>query len=173
MKAAFLNDASLFAMAAILQEIACDSSYQYANTAISCQDWSHRSSAVDMQWKERIAATETSSLKGISPALGFVHNCVGWPRPRRNPPHKINIPKSDALPTILMTSNLYDPATPLAMSVNLQSEIGLDRSVLVNRNASGHGIWLQPSAYDGETVAAINKYLLELELPAQGTVFES
>ena len=72
-----------------------------------------------------------------------------------------------------MVSNLYDPATPTAMSQQLQEEIGLDRAILTQTVRTGHTVYFQPDAYEGDTVAAINKYLLDLVLPGQGTVFQS
>ena len=63
---------------------------------------------------------------------------IGIPQGTRNPPHPIDIPQSDSLPTIFMIANVYDPATPMANSVNLHNEIGKHRSVLSTRVAAGH-----------------------------------
>ena len=73
-----------------------------------------------------------------------------------------------------MTSNLYDPATPTAMSQQLQEEIGRDRAILTQTLRAGHTIYFQPDeAYEGETVKAMNRYLLDLKLPEQGAIFET
>ena len=38
---------------------------------------------------------------------------------------------------------------------------------------AGHSTWLTDAAYDGDTVAAIDKYLLELGVPDDGTNFQT
>jgi hypothetical protein len=70
-------------------------------------------------------------------------------------------------------SNLYDPSTPTTWDVQVQQEIGLDRAVIIGRNQAGHTAYLETPAYHGPTVAAINQYLLTLEVPEQGTIYES
>ena len=95
---------------------------------------------------------------------------MGWPAPKRNKPHVIDIPQTPKMKKIFMTNNMYDPATYYAGAVNLQREIS-DRAVLVTRNASGHSMFLKPDAYNGATMAAMIHYLLTGEVPEQGTVF--
>ena len=112
------------------------------------------------------------NLLGLTPEAGVVHQCVGWPAPKRNPPHRIDVPGT-LQTNILLVTNLYDSRTPLAMAVQLQQEIRLDRAVLVARNAVGHSVYHQPDAFDGPTVKAMDRYLLTGETPEQGTVFDN
>lgn len=170
--ASYHNDASDFAGTLISREKSrYEASYELSNRAISCQDDDHVSSPSDMRWRELIATTQTPLMLGAGVShASFLRGCIGWPGPKRNPPHRVNIPHSDELPQILLVTNVYDPATPNPMASNLLYEIGEHRARLLTRVALGHTVWFHPEAYDGPTVAAMNKYLLELELPEQGTV---
>ena len=173
--AAFKNDAS--GLLANIIQVPKDSSVynasqEYSDIAITCQDFPHASSTTYMTWLQQIAEHDTPHLDGMSPALGFLHQCVGWPEPERNPPHRISIPDT-LVPKILIVTNIYDPACTPAWDVQLQQEIGVDRAVLVLREKAGHTIYFESAAYDGPTVAAMNKYLLTLETPAQGTIYDN
>ena len=75
-------------------------------------------------------------------------------------PHKIDIPHTDKFPPILIVSNLWDPATPNPMAMNLLWEIGAHRARLLTREASGHTILFQANAYDGPNVAAMKSTCL-------------
>ena len=101
-----------------------------------------------------------------------MHQCVGWPQPKRNPPHRICIPETLA-PKVLLVTNAYDPNTPSAMAVQFQREVGLHRAVLVARAAAGHTVYWQPDAYGGPTVGVMNHYLLTLEVPDQRTIYDN
>lgn len=147
-----------------------NASQLYAENAIGCQDFAHLSSATEMFWWQQIGENDMPLLAALSPSAYFVHECVGWPQPKRNPPHAISIP--DTLePTILMVTNFHDPATPSAWSVQLQEEIGEDRAVLIERQKGGHTVYFERQAFDGPTLAAMNHYLLTLEVPVQRTVY--
>ena len=121
------------------RQTAYNTSRYYDNFAVSCQDYLHGDkSATDVQFKQSIAAIKTPLMKGMSTMYIFQHMCVGWPAPVRNPPHKIDIPRSENLPHILLVNALYDPATPYPMAVNLRNEIGKDRAALVTRYVHLH-----------------------------------
>ena len=173
--ASFHNDASYFAQTGIAISSEANlytASASFANTAVSCQDDMHVTSPSNMKLKEMMASTQTPLMMGafVGHAI-FLRNCAGWPEPKRNPPHVINIPESDEFPTVLLVSNLWDPATPNPMATNLLYEIGPHRARLLTRESLGHTVLFQEDAYNGPTLAAMNKYLLELELPEQGTVY--
>lgn len=128
------------------------------------------------QAKLRVSVTprrNPSAMLFRAPATCTDNAVSSWPLSTRSPAHRIDIPRDSELPTVLMLSNLYDPATPAAMSHQLHEEFGWDRSILTQTVRGGHTIYFEPDAYEGETVAAINRYLLDLELPQQGTVFYS
>ena len=44
---------------------------------------------------------------------------------------------------------------------------------MTSRNGAGHTTYFQPDSYNGPTVAAMNKYLLELEVPEDGVFYET
>ena len=101
-----------------------------------------------------------------------MHQCAGWPALKRNPPHRISIAQTLA-PKVLLTTNVYDPATPSAWSVQLQHEIGVHRAVLVARKKAGHTVYFESAAFDGPTLAALNHYLLTLKVPPQRTIYNN
>ena len=174
-EAAFKNDATIF-LASTFHVYKSWGTYNasqvYSNVAISCQDFPHVTSATEMTWWQQIAKYDFPYLRGITPALSFLHQCVGWPASKRNPPHRISIPETLASKVLLVT-NIYDPATPSAWGVQLQHEIGEDRAVLIERKKAGHTAYFESTAFDGPTVAAMNHYLLTLEVPDQRTIYDS
>lgn len=174
-EAAFANDATLF-LNFVPHVHKTDGMYNasqyYSENAIACQDFAHVSSASEMFWWGQIGENDMPLLAAVSTAGYFVHECVGWPQPKRNPPHVISIPET-LKPKVLMVTNFHDPATPSAWSVQLQQEIGQDRAVLIERKKAGHTAYFQPDALDGPTVAAMNHYLLTLEVPVQRTVYDN
>ena len=48
-----------------------------------------------------------------------------------------------------------------------------EHATLCYRMGAGHGTWIKKDTFGGDTVAAINQYLLELEAPDDGTTFQS
>lgn len=150
-----------------------EASQAYALVAITCQDfYNPEVSATQMSWWHQIAAHQMPHTLGVTPTLYFNYPCVGWPEATRNPRHRISIP--DKLSSkALLVSNLWDPSTPTAWALQVQEEIGLDRAVLIGRKKPGHLVYFWPDAYEGPTVAAMNRYLLTLEAPEQRTVFDN
>ncbi|KAI2471110.1 alpha/beta-hydrolase [Annulohypoxylon bovei var. microspora] len=154
---------------------AYNNSAAYSNLAIVCQDWYHNDqSAVDIKLKHTLALTQTPLMMGFSPTYRlFQVNCIGWPAPTRNPPHRISIPRTPKLPTILMVDSLRDPATSLAWGTQLREEIGRDRTVMIAKNMTGHAVYEQPDTVGGEIAAAMEQYLVKLALPEDGKIFQS
>lgn len=73
----------------------------------------------------------------------------------------------------VMIGNQYDPATPMPEAVLLREQIGKSRAMYFPRTAAGHTVYFQPDALRGEAWTAMNRYLLNVELPVEGTVFHS
>lgn len=170
--ASYHNDASAFAAISASSQTLYSISYHYANVAITCHDNYHNASSyVDIQYQKILGKSETPLMYGYSAEVLFESQCYGLPPPSRNPPHVISIPHSDNFPTVLMLANVYDPATPMAWSVNLRDEIGRDRAVLATRIAAGHTVYFQPDAFNSPAVLAMNDYLLNLIVPPQGIIF--
>ncbi|XDG05418.1 hypothetical protein ABKA04_005033 [Annulohypoxylon sp. FPYF3050] len=172
------NDASAFASRLSLPsdtKTAYNNSLLYSNTAIVCQDWHHNDqSALDIKLKHTLVKTHAPLMMGFSPTYReFELNCIGWPAPTRNPPHKISIPRTPNMPTILMVESLRDPATALAWGTQLREEIGRDRVVMISKNMTGHSVYEQPETFGGEIATAMEQYLLTLALPEDGKIYES
>ncbi|KAI0381469.1 alpha/beta-hydrolase [Hypomontagnella monticulosa] len=175
------NDASVFATYALQLTSPSESrtvynnSAAYSNLAVVCQDWYHDDkSAEDIKVKHMIAMSHTPLMMGFDPTYRlFQVNCIGWPAPTRNPPHKISIPRTARMPTVLMVESLRDPATPLSWSAQMRSEIGTDRTVMIAKNMTGHAVYEQPGTVGGEIAAVMEQYLLKLALPVEGTIYQS
>ncbi|KAI1330624.1 TAP-like protein-domain-containing protein [Xylariaceae sp. FL0255] len=135
----------------------------YAGTGIACQDWTHASTSLyDVVQKQIIGAAFAPFTRGFTQTYRIQTGCIGWPAAVTNPPAPIKY--TGNVPLLLVNSN-YDPETSYVWAVGLEAEIGAE-SVLLTRNGSGH------TSYEllGEAAAIENKYLLDLELPAKGTV---
>lgn len=72
-----------------------------------------------------------------------------------------------------MPTNLWDPATPTAMSQQLREEISHDRAILTQTIFAGHTLYFQQDAFEGATLKAINRYLLDKVFPEEGTIYRT
>jgi len=90
--------------------------------------------------------------------------CAYWPAKPKNPSGPLPI---NAAPPILLVGGTNDPATPYAEAQSVNSLI--DRSILLTRKGNGH------TSYDSSACAhaAEDAYLIDLTLPAAGTVCSS
>ena len=133
-----------------------------ANYAVNC---------LDRQVPTDIAAYDAlgPAYAGVSPLFGpaFQYSnlaCAYWPV---KPTGQVGPLTVDGAPPILLVGGTGDPATPYAwaQAVNRQ----LPGSVLLTRSGNGH------TSYDASACAhaAIDDYLINLKLPAQGTVCSS
>ncbi|KAI0181029.1 alpha/beta-hydrolase [Hypoxylon sp. FL1284] len=146
---------------------AYEDSYLLAGTAIACQDWTHASASLtDLLEKATLGANFLPLTRGACQSYKIQTTCVGWPAPLTNPPRPV---RYEGAVTILQAQSTFDPSTSYAWALGLHAELGDDRSVLLVRNGSGHTSYLD----GGDTAAAINDYLLDLKLPAPGTVLDS
>ncbi|KAI0970948.1 TAP-like protein-domain-containing protein [Xylaria arbuscula] len=141
---------------------AYEDSYLYAGTAIGCQDWAHASKDLaDVVEKENLGAVFSPLTRGPCQSYKLQTSCIGWPAPLSNPPAPV-VYEGDV--KLLMVNSLYDPSTSYAWALGLHNEI--ENAVLLTRNGSGHTSYL----LGGEATNITNKYLLDLELPAPGTI---
>ena len=92
------------------------------------------------------------------------YQCALWPVKPKNPQGPLTV---QGAPPILLVGGTNDPATPYvdAQSVNRQ----ISRSVLLTRQGNGH------TSYDSSACAkaAEDAYLIDLTVPAAGTVCSS
>ncbi|KAI1768660.1 alpha/beta-hydrolase [Hypoxylon sp. FL1150] len=138
-----------------------------AGTAIACQDWTHASQTLDdLLEKAALGANFAPLNGGACQSYKIQTSCVGWPAALSNPPKPIAYTGAT---TVLMAQSTFDPSTSYVWGLGLHAEIGEDRSVLLTRNGSGHTSYLR----GGDTTGALNDYLLNLTLPAPGTVYET
>ncbi|KAI0202557.1 hypothetical protein F4808DRAFT_66193 [Astrocystis sublimbata] len=141
---------------------AYEDSYLFAGTAIACQDWAHASTELaDLTEKEQLGLTFSPHVHGFCQSYKIQTSCIGWPAPLSNVPAPI-VYKGDV--TMLQVNSLYDPSTSYTWALGLQSEI--KNTVLLTRNGSGHTSY----GLGGETTKLTNAYLLNMTLPAPGTI---
>jgi len=87
--------------------------------------------------------------------------CAYWPVPPTMQPHAANAPR---LPQVLVISTTGDPATPYQQGVDLAKELN---AVLLTVEGTSHTAYL--GAGNSCVDDIVNKYLITLELPDQGT----
>ncbi|MEV6348480.1 alpha/beta hydrolase [Actinoplanes sp. NPDC051851] len=90
-----------------------------------------------------------------------VATCLGWPRPLANPPHRLRV--STATPLLLLNA-VHDPRTPYAWATHVAAELG-PGGRLVTYAGWGHGSYRETSC----TIAAVDRYLVDLTVPPPGT----
>ncbi|KAL7619541.1 hypothetical protein AAE478_010081 [Parahypoxylon ruwenzoriense] len=152
-----------------------NNSITFSNIGIVCQDWYHSDqSAADIQLKYTIAKAQAPLMMAFSPTYRlFQLNCIGWPTNGHNPSHRISVTKTANFPKVLIVESLYDPATSLVWGAQLREEIGVDRTVMVIKNMTGHAVYEQAGSIGGDTAAVIEQYLVNLVLPEEGTIHQS
>lgn len=138
----------------------------FSQKGISCQDWTWNK-ATWSEWTNRQSLLRSLSprLQGVSEVTVAQAVCLGWPSPVVNPEKQLNV--TGVSTHILLVSALFDPETPYEMAVNMQTEI--QGSVLLTRNGDGHTSY----GLHGATQRMMDNYLVNLTLPAVGTVYDS
>lgn len=165
--AMFKNDASAFSSRDYLTKTGYDMSY----AAIFCQDAPRTKwSATDFKIKAAIGEVAAPHTRGLGEVWYLQAICMNWPAPVRNPPRSLQPAFShrNMSTPILLTNALYDPETPIQFALSVHQQLGEQNSRLAIRNGSGHTSY----NYVGDTHRAINKYLIQLDAPATGTMFD-
>ncbi|KAG4441223.1 hypothetical protein IFR05_003271 [Cadophora sp. M221] len=142
-----------------------DSDFSFLGVA--CKDWSPSSkSHVDLALKLQVTNALSPHTRGSSQTYQAQSSCIGWASPPT--PERVLSPKQVAkLPQILLVNAFWDPSTSIAWANSLRLQI--PSSVLILRNGSGHTSYFS----HGKISAAMDKFLLTGELPAQGDIFDS
>lgn len=156
------NGAGLMAFSDLYYERNADGSYaniEDANSAINCLDHPVLPNISDY---DALAA----EYEQASPTFGqaFQYDwltCTFWPVKPTRQPGPLDAPGA---PPILLIGGTNDPATPYAWAQDVHSQI--QNSVLLTRRGNGHGSYGSSACVD----AAENDYLINLTLPADGTV---
>lgn len=130
-----------------------------ANYAVNCLD---HPVIKDVTYYDGLVArfTEASSVFGPATVYDWLP-CAYWPAKPTRQPGYLDAPGA---PTILLIGGTNDPATPYKWAQAVHSH--LPNSVLLTRQGNGH------TSYDSSACAhaAVDAYLMNLTLPADGTV---
>jgi pimeloyl-ACP methyl ester carboxylesterase len=93
--------------------------------------------------------------------LVAVASCLGWPAPVRNP---IDVPRVRTKKPLLLLNSLHDPRTGYEWATHVAAQLG-KHGRLVTYEGWGHGSYRSTPC----TTAAVDRYLIDLVLPAPGT----
>ena len=134
----------------------------YGERAIECLEFPVQAgSFAAFMGRTRIARIIAPHLGGANQTGRLISNCLGWPRPPRNPRHFLDI---EGAPPSLIVNATHDPSTSYVWALSVQAQI--PRSVLLTRDGDGHTSYLSSSCAQ----EAIDRYLIERVLPDPGTV---
>ncbi|KAL8282804.1 hypothetical protein RB597_010173 [Gaeumannomyces tritici] len=159
------GDASIFSVVPRTGDVYSDSD-AYAYRAVICQDWTTSRTLTDLRHKQRLGDAVTPLVRGHTQMYTLQAFCVGWGAAVTNPPRPF---KYEGTTPILLTNAMYDPITGYAWAVGMAEELG-GSATLLTRNGSGHtSLYLR----DGDTPAAQTAYLVNLTMPAPGTIFST
>ncbi|GLW33259.1 alpha/beta hydrolase [Actinoplanes regularis] len=90
-----------------------------------------------------------------------IRTCLGWPQPVANPPHRLDVRTRTPL---LLLNAVHDPRTPYGWARHVEAELGR-AGRLVTYLGSGHGAYRSSPC----TIAAVDRYLIDLTVPPPGT----
>jgi pimeloyl-ACP methyl ester carboxylesterase len=125
--------------------------------AVTCLDY--KASRDPLHYRELASRFEAKApLFGRSFAAGGLM-CAAWPVE----PSPLAAPAPRNIPPVLVIGTTGDPATPYKWSVAVQER--LPSSSLLTFNGEGHTAHLSGNRCIDE---AVNRYLLELAVPAKG-----
>jgi pimeloyl-ACP methyl ester carboxylesterase len=130
-----------------------------ANFAVNCLDRPH---PTDIAAYDQLTSTYAAASPLFGPSFQYSNLiCAYWPV---RPTGHAGPIKVDGTPPILLVGGTDDPATPYAWAQAVNQQIA--GSVLLTRKGNGH------TSYDASACAhaAIDDYLINLTLPAPGTV---
>ncbi|EEU36072.1 uncharacterized protein NECHADRAFT_87232 [Fusarium vanettenii 77-13-4] len=134
--------------------------------ATTCNDFPTEAEAFADLWVKQIEASVFAPLTGGASATYMVQSaCIGWKHKNRNRPKMVKI---RGTPKVLVVNGIYDPSTSYAWAMGVSRQFG-EFGVLLTRNGAGHISY----HIGGETSRAMDRYLVNLTVPAPGTVFDS
>ncbi|KAL4805904.1 Alpha/Beta hydrolase protein [Aspergillus unguis] len=159
------GDASSFSSSLATSKIDAN----YPDIAIGCSDWPHDSKSIsDVLYKSQLASYLSPHTKGASQSYRYQLQCLGWPAPVSNPPHRLNQTAMAKAPPILMVNAFHDPETSYVWAMTLKEQI--PSGVLLTRDGAGHTSY---SLQGGETSALIDAFLVNGTLPRENTIAAS
>lgn len=130
-----------------------------SNVAINCID---KSVPTDIATYDALGPAFAQASPVFGPSFQYGNLvCAYWPYPAKGPAGPLS---DDGAPPILLVGGLYDPITPYAWAQAANQEMA--GSVLLTRRGYGHTSYAASSCAQ----AAEDAYLIDLTLPAAGTV---
>ena len=133
-----------------------------ANYAVNCLD---HPALTDISAYDQLGPAYARASSFFGPSFQYSNlPCAYWPA---KPTGHAGPLSANGAPPILLVGGTNDPATPYAWAVAAHKQ--LSGSILVTRSGNGHGSY---GVSICATIAEIN-YLLNLQLPAEGTVCSS
>ncbi|KAI0118336.1 Alpha/Beta hydrolase protein [Nemania sp. FL0031] len=161
------GDATLFSNPYFTANTDVDFTTAWANLGTGCQDWAHPAKSYqDVLNLARQTAALSPFTRGFGQSFQWFTMCIGWPTALTNPPRKIYDTIAKA-PEILMANSYWDSETSVQWAVGVRAQIPNSR--LIYQNGSGHAIY----ATNGDTAAAINRFILDGVMPDDGAVYNS
>jgi pimeloyl-ACP methyl ester carboxylesterase len=135
----------------------------FAGLAVNCIDFPPLIRRYDdLASLTLLARALAPRTQGAGEAWPLLVNCMRWPAPLVNPPHRARI---HGAPPILLVNATHDPSTPYRWAQNVFGQI--PRAVLLTRDGDGHtSSLLRPS----RTSDAIARYLITRRTPPPNTV---
>jgi len=134
----------------------------YGVRAIECLDFPVQARTfAELTGRITIARIISPHLGGATETGRIISTCLGWPRPKTDPRHFLDI---HGAPPSLIVNATHDPSTSYVWALSMQAQI--PRSRLLTRDGDGHTSY--PSSPCAQEV--IDRYLIERVLPRAGTV---
>jgi pimeloyl-ACP methyl ester carboxylesterase len=155
------NGTVLAGIADILNERNPDGTYTNLIDALQAVDCLDRPVPTDIAYYDSLGPVFSKISPLIGPWLQYSNlGCAYWPV---KPTGQAGPVTADGAPPILVVGGTNDPVTPYAWAQSVQRQLA--GSVLLTRQGNGH-----TSSTDPCSVAAEDAYLINLTLPAAGTV---
>ena len=130
--------------------------------AVFCADWSLPVRDYQQYRRELDRAVAEAPDVRYSAGVFAVSSCLGWPQPVANPQHRLRVRTATPL---LMINARHDPATGLNWVTEVGRQLGR-HGVLLTYDGAGHGTYTRSACMR----QAVDAYLIDLTLPARGTV---
>jgi len=129
---------------------------------VFCDDWNLpvRDYAGYAALLRRLAAL--SPDLGYPPAVFAATFCLGWPKPVANQQHRLRI--ADLSTPMLLLKSRHDPGTGDSWAATVARQAGRD-AALVTYEGWGHGAYGRTPC----TTSVVDRYLIDLTVPARGT----
>jgi pimeloyl-ACP methyl ester carboxylesterase len=137
---------------------------QFAGLAVNCVDYR----PLIGDWDDFVATTLLAHALaphtlGAGEAWPGLMNCMRWPVPTANPPHRVRV---HGAPPMLLVNATHDPSTPYRWAVNVRDQI--PGAVLLTREGDGHTSSLLSQSRTNDAIA---RYLLTRTTPPPNTVY--